>query len=79
MPTGMLVGPYRFFFYSNEGNEPPHIHIAAGGNAATYWLLPVSLASTRGFTARELRDIENIIHAHVTALRGAWDAHHVQP
>ncbi len=27
MPTIMCVGGYRFFFYSNEETEPPHIHV----------------------------------------------------
>lgn len=26
MPTVLRVAGYRFFF-SNEGNEPPHIHV----------------------------------------------------
>jgi hypothetical protein len=27
MPTLGRIGPFRFFFYSNEGAEPPHIHV----------------------------------------------------
>ena len=32
MPTLLRIGPYRIFFYSNEGNplEPPHVHASAG-------------------------------------------------
>jgi hypothetical protein len=26
MPTVGRIGPFRFFFYSNEGAEPPHVH-----------------------------------------------------
>jgi hypothetical protein len=26
MPTLGRIGPFRFFFYSNEGTEPPHVH-----------------------------------------------------
>jgi hypothetical protein len=25
MPTVKIIGPYRFFFFSNEGNELPHM------------------------------------------------------
>lgn len=75
MPTVMRVGPYRFFFYSNEGTEPAHIHVAAGGSEAKFWLSPVSLASNGGFSARDLRDIEDIVRANVTTLQGAWDAY----
>ncbi len=27
MPTILRIGPYRFYFYSHEPNEPPHVHI----------------------------------------------------
>ena len=27
MPTVLRSGPYRFYFYSHEPNEPPHIHV----------------------------------------------------
>ena len=29
MPTVLRIGPFRFHFYSDEGNEPPHIHVAS--------------------------------------------------
>jgi hypothetical protein len=38
MPTIYRHGGYRFFFFSNEGEEPPHIHIEAQGNVAKFWL-----------------------------------------
>jgi hypothetical protein len=46
VPTVLRVGPYRFFFYSNEGSEPPHIHVEAGGKSAKFWLQPWLLAPT---------------------------------
>ncbi len=79
MPTVMRSGPYRFFFYSNEGNEPPHIHVEAGGKECKVWLSPVSLASNRGFSAHELRDIEAIVQAHAATMIGAWNAHFGTP
>jgi hypothetical protein len=27
MPAVQRWGPYRAFFYSNEGGEPPHVHV----------------------------------------------------
>lgn len=27
MPTVLRVGPYRFFFYAGDRNEPQHIHV----------------------------------------------------
>ena len=28
----------RFFFYSNEGSEPPHVHVESGDGTAKLWL-----------------------------------------
>ena len=28
MPTILRISSYRFHFYSDEGNEPEHIHVA---------------------------------------------------
>ena len=49
MPTLLREGPYRFFFYSDEGDprEPPHVHVTAGERLAKFWLEPVALASSR--------------------------------
>lgn len=73
MPTVLRVGRYRFFFFSNERQEPPHIHVKAGGDEAKFWLSPVELASNYGFSARELNDIESIIEQHQEALKEAWN------
>jgi hypothetical protein len=45
MPTILRVGRYRFFFFSNEGREPAHIHVKAGSDEAKFWLDPVQLAA----------------------------------
>ena len=29
MPTVLRWGPYRAFFYSNENDEPAHVHVRA--------------------------------------------------
>lgn len=54
MPTVMQIGRYRFFFYSNESQEPAHIHVRAGEDEAKFWLEPVLLAFNHGFRARDL-------------------------
>jgi hypothetical protein len=58
MPTILRIGSARFFFYSNEGSEPPHIHIEQAGAVAKFWLERVSLASSSRFSAKELRRLE---------------------
>jgi hypothetical protein len=64
MPTVMRIGPYRFHFYSREGNEPPHIHVARDDFEAKFWLDPVSPAANYGFRPAELRDIHRLVEEH---------------
>ncbi len=73
MPTVLRIGKYRFFFYSNEGNEPRHIHVEAGEDEAKFWLLPVSLAGNHGFRVRELNEVERFVVEHERELVEAWD------
>jgi hypothetical protein len=73
MPTVLEIGPYRFFFFSNENREPPHIHIKAGENEAKFWLDPVQLATNHGFRSRELNEIERLIKEHQAQLLEAWN------
>ena len=75
MPTVLRVGRYRFFFYSNEGQEPPHIHVEAAENGAKFWLAPISLASNHGFRGRDLSEIERLIRDHETELLEAWNGY----
>ena len=73
MPTVLRVGRYRFFFYSNENNEPPTIHVKAEGDQAKFWLERIDLASNYGFRAHELNEIESIIQEHKKELLEAWN------
>jgi len=40
MPTILFVMGWRFFFYSNEKNEPVHIHCQKAEKECKYWLDP---------------------------------------
>ena len=75
MPTVLQVERYRFSFFSNERQEPPHVHVKAGGDQAKYWLDPIELASNYGLSVHELNDIEEIIEQHQTELLEAWYEH----
>ena len=55
MPTVLRLEGYRFFFFSNEGTEPPHIHLERGGGYAKFWLDPVGLAAAKDLKNSELR------------------------
>ncbi len=49
MPVVLRIGPYVFFFCSNERQEPAHIHVERDADEAKFWLGPVRLAANHGF------------------------------
>ncbi|HHQ48207.1 MAG TPA: DUF4160 domain-containing protein [Acidobacteria bacterium] len=75
MPTILRVGPYRFFFYSNDRGEPPHVHVQRGGLLAKFWLEPVALARSRRFASHELRTIQRHVESNRKILLEAWHEH----
>ena len=60
MPTLLRWKGYRFFFYSADGWEPPHVHVAKDGKEAKVWLndlgVAVSLAIERAAFQEALND-----------------------
>ena len=75
MPTVLRSGRYRFFFFSNEGQEPPHIHVEAGDRYAKFWLDPVGLARSLGFDDSELTRLRKLILDQRPRFKEAWDGH----
>jgi len=75
MSTALRSGPYRAFFYSEEGDEPPHVHVERGSAVAKFWLCPVRQARNSGFGEHEITRIRRILESHEAQLREAWDAH----
>jgi Domain of unknown function (DUF4160) len=72
MPTVLRTGPYRFYFYSHEPNEPPHVHVDREALSAKFWLDPVALARNLGFSSRELRALNRIVQEHKQQLLEEW-------
>jgi Domain of unknown function (DUF4160) len=79
MPTILRNGPHRFYFYSHEPNEPPHIHVDRDSSSAKFWLEPVSLASNIGFSAKELRKVEAIVEERQIDLLEVWHGYFGSP
>jgi hypothetical protein len=75
MPTILRIGPYRFFFYSNEKGEPPHIHVQRERFLAKFWLNPVTLASSKHFSSHELRTIQKHVDENRQIFMEAWNEH----
>lgn len=72
MPVILRIKGFRFWFYSADLDEPPHVHVGKAGNEAKYWLAPVALARNRGFRPHDLGDIESILLTNQNDLLTAW-------
>ena len=73
MPTVLRTGPYRVYFYSGDGGEPPHVHIERDEAVAKFWLNPVRFVHAQGFPMAEIRHIGVIIGVHEQRLTEAWN------
>ena len=72
MPTVLKSGPYRLYFYSHDGTEPPHMHVDRERFSAKFWLEPAGLGRNLGFKPVELRRIERLVMEHQPQLLEAW-------
>ncbi len=72
MPTLLIVGPYRFFFYSSDAVEPPHVHVQSGASSAKFWLNPARLQSSKGFNERQIRQILKLVEKHGSFFERKW-------
>ncbi len=80
MPTVLMKDGWRLFFYSNERNEPPHIHARKGGSECKYWLLAdqfdIQEAHAYSISAAEHRQIRQIIFDNFDYLVAEYEKFH---
>ena len=75
MPTILRFNGFRFYFFSHEPNEPPHIHIDKGDATMKVWLDSLEVAKSRGFRAHEIGGIVSMVEQHRARFQEAWDEH----
>jgi Domain of unknown function (DUF4160) len=73
MPTVLKAGPYRFFFYAGDRDEPQHIHVERDDKIAKFWLDPVRLQRSGGFNRIEISRIHKIVKENHSKLLEAWN------
>ena len=73
MPTVLKFGPYRFFFYAGDRDEPQHIHVERDDKIGKFWLNPIRLHSSGGFSRMELSRIEKLVNDHRNAFLENWN------
>lgn len=76
MPTIRgIPGPYHFFFYSFDCNEPDHVHVRRERMLCKFWLDPVALCTNDGFSSAELNRIRAMIVKYRKRIQEAWNEH----
>ena len=79
MPTVLQVQGWRLYFYSNEGNEPMHVHAVKADAECKYWLLSDRFDIIEEFAyncaPRLRREIRQIIFEHFDQITVAWREH----
>lgn len=73
MPTILRRGPYRFFFYSGDRYEPVHVHIERDDKLAKFWLEPVRLEDSGGFSTIEINRISKLLEDNSEFLIRSWN------
>ena len=73
MPEIFRAEGYVFFFYSNEGQEPIHVHVRRAGGYAKFWLIPVMLDYAEGMKVQELTRAEELINKNEDMIRSKWN------
>lgn len=73
MPIVLRVGPYRFFFYAGDRDEPPHVRIEREDKVAKFWFDPIRLQESGGFSRSEIGRIHKLVTEHQDSFREAWD------
>jgi Domain of unknown function (DUF4160) len=76
MPTVLRIGAFRFHFYSDEGDEPVHIHVDTGEGECKFWLDPVVLAKSVNIAPIDIRKIEWLVFEHRNFLMEKYHEFH---
>lgn len=69
---------YAFYFWANEGNEPPHIHVSKGKqtpNATKFWITldGIEMANNDSkIPSQDLKKIESYILANQDRILAQW-------
>ena len=60
-------------FYAGDADEPSHIHIERDNNKAKFWLEPVRLQNSGGFSRTEINRVEKLVEENQEDLLRSWN------
>jgi hypothetical protein len=76
MPEIFRSFGFVFFFYSNEGQEPIHVHVRTAGGFAKFWIDPLELDFCQGMKTSDIQQAEQLILEHLEIITKKWNEIH---
>jgi hypothetical protein len=73
MPTVLKKHGYRFHFFSNERNEPPHIHITGNGGEMKVWIPNLRVDFSYGLSPAEQKRVMNVVKENLALFQEKWN------
>jgi hypothetical protein len=77
MPTILFLSGWRFFFYSNEGNEPVHIHCSKAEKECKFWIdfdnFEIDEAYSFNMSHRDIRFVKKVIYQNLDYIVESWN------
>ena len=77
MPTILIIAGWRLFFYSNEGNEPIHIHAQKAEMECKFWIIvedfDINEAFAYNLTPGAKKEIRKIVFEHFDYIVEQWN------
>jgi len=75
MPNVIIEDGYRLFFYSNEGNEPIHIHVETGNCTIKIWVDTLKIADEYDCKTKEVKKALLLVEKHLDLINQKWNEH----
>ena len=79
MPSVLFIHGWRLFFYSNEGNEPIHIHAEKGDMECKFWLIEEEIEIVESYsynlTPSAKKEVKKIIYYNFELIIDSWNQH----
>jgi len=75
MPTVLRWKGHRFYFWSGDESEPPHVHVDKDGKSAKVWLHSLTVAYNDGYRTHEMTAILEIVYENRDHLMRLWNEH----
>ncbi len=76
IPTVIRKNGLRFFFYTREGLEPPHIHVIGRNGEMKLWLAPVAVSRSYNLKPKEQKEVVKTVNENLDLLLKEWKKWH---